>query len=468
MLSKKAALVALLVAAGLAGLAAGLRRPLLRLAARHWTQKLQTAPDEQIEPLLHQAAAWGEEGIPVLVDALGSNREGVARASRRVIFAELDRWKQLPVQERTARLAALAQALAGRVEQFGPTARSDAAELAARILLWPLDSETTSAREVIAACDTILQVVHAPRHRVARGAGLGAPDQMPAALPSGRGEDLGEPGSEALWPQDVPFPGAAQDAARDQPVAEMARLPGGGLPIEWFPTPPGEAPGAVSTARRPEDEPGLLPRPPDARRLGPGPPGSVGGQGAAEPDDQTPGVHQPAPPDRAQTTILNGEMRLGPEAMGAGTTGRAAVPAAASSAGGQVDSLAAWDVLDLMRRLHDDDQAAAGAARGELARRGFGARELELARRLTDPRPEVRRELAEVLAGLAGVDAVVWLRWLSRDQDADVRLAAVTVMATTGDPALLREIEEIARQDPHPRVREAAVRLADRRRAELR
>jgi len=97
----------------------------------------------------------------------------------------------------------------------------------------------------------------------------------------------------------------------------------------------------------------------------------------------------------------------------------------------------------------------------------FGARELALAKCLSDPRPEVRRKLAETLPSMAGVDAGMWLRWLGRDENPDVRLAAVSVMATTRDPALLRQVEQMAAGDPDPRVRRAAERVAQQRRVLL-
>lgn len=489
MLSKKAVLAAVVVAMALAGSAVGLRRPLLRWAAAHWTQKLQAAPDEQIEPLLRQAAAWGEDGLPVLVEALGSNREAVAWAARRVIFAELDRCKQLPIHERTARLAVLAQALAGRVEQFGPPARGCAAEIAARILLWPLDSETTSSQELIAACETILRAKQAPPPAVAGSGALSEPNAASGTLASARGNDQDKPGAAAVLARRVPLRGPGQEtaddqpeaaehqtvlaeeqpvAAEDQPVAEMARLPGGGLPIEWFPTPPGDPRGDVTADRHPGDEPELLPGPREARRLSPSGPSSAAEEGNREPDSHAPAVQQRTPPDGAQRSILNGEMRLGAEKAGFVAAGPEAGPGGGYCAGEKGDSLAGLDLLELMSRLSAADHATASAAQAELVRRGFGPRELGLARRLTDPRPQVRRELAKMLPGLAGVDAVAWLRWLSRDQDAEVRLAAVTVMATTSDPALLRQLESMARQDPDPRVRQAAERLASRRTTNVR
>ena len=85
-------------------------------------------------------------------------------------------------------------------------------------------------------------------------------------------------------------------------------------------------------------------------------------------------------------------------------------------------------------------------------RRGFSEVQLELSRRLLDPDPDVRRELARTLPAMQSVDAGPWLMWLAEDKDPDVRLEAISVLGTTGDPAILRKIEELARRDSDPRI----------------
>ena len=112
-----------------------------------------------------------------------------------------------------------------------------------------------------------------------------------------------------------------------------------------------------------------------------------------------------------------------------------------------------------MHALHSGDLALRARAEEELERQGFDALHLELARQLTDPDPRVRRELAESLPAMPGIDAHVWLVWLSRDEHADVRLAAMTVMATSSDPNVLRRIEQMARSDADPRVQRQGERL---------
>jgi hypothetical protein len=119
------------------------------------------------------------------------------------------------------------------------------------------------------------------------------------------------------------------------------------------------------------------------------------------------------------------------------------------------------DTLALMRQYAlAADAASVAQAEAELARRGFGAVHFDLARRLFDARPDVRRGLARALPGLASVDPAPWLLWLCRDADAEVRLSAVTLLATATDPQLLAEVERLARTDPDPRIQRCAERLA--------
>lgn len=124
--------------------------------------------------------------------------------------------------------------------------------------------------------------------------------------------------------------------------------------------------------------------------------------------------------------------------------------------------------LDLMRRLRTSGGDATAQIRAELVRRGFSEVHLELARRLFDPDPRARLELARRLPGLQSVDAEPWLVWLCEDEDAEVRAAAMALLATTGDPALLRRIERMAETDGDARVRRQAERLRQQRGATMR
>jgi hypothetical protein len=127
------------------------------------------------------------------------------------------------------------------------------------------------------------------------------------------------------------------------------------------------------------------------------------------------------------------------------------------------DALKSVDVLDLMRRLRTDDGDRPAEARRELLRRGFNEVDLQLARQLFSPDAEDRKQLAREVPRLSSVDAAQWLMWLALDPQAEVRLAAVTTLATTGDPGLLDRVEALARNDRDPQVHALAAQIAKQR-----
>jgi hypothetical protein len=127
------------------------------------------------------------------------------------------------------------------------------------------------------------------------------------------------------------------------------------------------------------------------------------------------------------------------------------------------DPAKGMDVLDLMRRLRSESDADRIQARQELLRRGFSEVDLELARQLFSPDAEARKQLAVAVPRLASVDAARWLMWLAADPQPQVRLAAITTLATTGDPTLLDRVEALARKDTDPQVQAVADQIAKQR-----
>jgi HEAT repeat protein len=115
--------------------------------------------------------------------------------------------------------------------------------------------------------------------------------------------------------------------------------------------------------------------------------------------------------------------------------------------------------------LTSADESSDDAAEAELIRRGFTKMQLDLARRLFDPNPEVRKRLVQELPGLQGVDAVPWLMELCRDAETEVRLAAIAFLATSSDPAVLDEVERMAGRDSDSGIRRIADRIAQQRNA---
>ncbi len=442
MKGSKALLLTLAITAGLLVLMVAARAQYPRLAAEHWRRQLGTVPDDQAGILLRQVAELGEPGISVMVEALGSRRESVARAGKRTLLEQLDGWQILRAGSSSPKLATLADALAERVERFGPTARNDAADLAARILHWPLDSQAVDRRRVIAACERVFRAAAVPGGVVPRtdlSVGhlppIGRPDTLRPGLP---------------WAHRPPS--AQKPADFGTSLVDLSRLPGGGLPIESFPQPAApQRAGTTLPGDTPAQRPRRLPVPRFARRIDawgqPDRSAVAPGQSSGTPDPESPSDRPPVP-----------------------NTGRAmslSEPADAHP-GSRWGSFTETETIRLMQWLEGRDQPTAAAARAELIRRGFREVHLELARRLFDPDPDVRKELARLLPGVQSVDAVPWLWWLSRDPDPEVRLVAIGLIATTGDATLLEQIERAAREDPDPRIRQLARRIAGQRNVQRR
>lgn len=126
-----------------------------------------------------------------------------------------------------------------------------------------------------------------------------------------------------------------------------------------------------------------------------------------------------------------------------------------------------WAQVELKRRstasllsmLREEDPLSMAAAEAELQRRGFQPSHLELARRLADPNPAVRRRWVEQVPRLTSIDPRPWLWWLATDSDAEVRLTALSLLATTNDLATLRQLIEATRIDGDERIRALGDRL---------
>jgi len=417
----------------LLALAFGLRGQYAQVAAEHLRKQLSTVPDDSVRVLMGQLAALGEPGIPVLVEALGSERESVALAGKGVLLDQFDRWRTLPPRTRSARLAALAAALADNVEGFRATARGDAAELASRILSWPLDPAAVDCGRVISSCENVLRATGVVGSLTAETAAPVQPLPENERADETRRRPLG---SESPLPDDIS-------------PAELSRFPGGGLPIR-------SVPPAELQPPRPE-----IPRVAD---VGQGQPRHD--TGPAAPQSPNP-LRQPGrlwvDPEYARLTPERPVSPVAPRQQLHPEPPRPLSPSTPqpSLQPAQVPELQRAESVELMRRLRTGDGWMAAAAEAELVRRGFRTVDVELARKLFDPDPEVRKQLASVLPRLRSVDPVPWLLQLGRDENSDVRLAAIGLMATTGDPTLLVQIEQMAQGDPDPRIQRQARRIAE-------
>ncbi len=412
-------LLLLLAVAAVLGLPGLLHNQYPRLLAVYWRSQLDSVSDQKARELLGQIGALDESGVAVLVEALGSPRESVARAASQVLTERMELWTTLPPREASPRLLVLAKALAERVPQFGPTARRDAEDVATWILRWRPDGEIVDRAELIALCEKVLEATSFrqpeewPEGRITR-------HEPVADKPPGPGF---QPGGDRPRPQ--------RDLPLTTSIAALARLPGGGLPV---------------------DEPAATTENSEPPRL-------LDGQAERDLTASNTLVSDPRPNQGLRLTPAS------PKTAGPGTSAIAGStvehrPPTLLPAVNSVDDLAQRDSLELMRLLRTSGGDTTLRIRAELARRGFTEVHMELARRMFDPDPQVRIALARALPGLKTVDATNWLLWLSEDENAEVRLAAITLLATTGDPNLLRRVQAIAAKDRDARIRRQGARVA--------
>lgn len=122
------------------------------------------------------------------------------------------------------------------------------------------------------------------------------------------------------------------------------------------------------------------------------------------------------------------------------------------------------DAGALLRKwLNAEGEAAERLEKDIAARLGFGQLSKPLVERFCSNDRDVRLRLVDEVTTTAGVNAGPWLMLLAEDTDADVRLAAVTYMATSTDPVLVEKAWQTVIRDRDPRIAALAPRLRDRR-----
>ncbi|MGD9632039.1 MAG: hypothetical protein AB7G28_15205 [Pirellulales bacterium] len=173
------------------------------------------------------------------------------------------------------------------------------------------------------------------------------------------------------------------------------------------------------------------------------------------------------PPARPQFSTETAPMPRPFEQPAAETLKKAApMPAAEppSESEGPADSWAALDSRQLLERWLVESGPPQRAIEAELQRRGFGRLRSDVVRlALSSSDRAARVQLVQDLPAIPGLGAKAWLMLLAEDPDAEVRQAAVTIMATSHDAELLDRAWNVALHDRDPRVARLAEQLRARR-----
>ncbi len=391
------------------------------ILARHWRAKLVGLPEPQAIAYLRQIAQFDHGGTEVLVDLLVDGRPELSTVAGQLLHQQLDRWQLLSPEESSARVAIMARLLARRADHMAPAALATAADLARRILQWPVVDSTTDSVQVITDCERVAQRWVNASLSVAGGQVAATPQSKPPTQPTAAANDA--------VPHGVDLP---------QPI-EPPALPGGGLPVEAVELPP--LPPSLAASPQvplaPANEPRLAPPPMHElpRELFP------------ESDQREPNIlpGTVVPESRAPQNVDIADPTASITSPRANNSAHRPPPVDAQSANALSD-------FELVRRLDGSGSQTEYAATIELARRGFNRVELELGQKLNRADADTRLRLVQVLDRLP-VPQTRWLIWLSDDSDVRVRRAAAARMATAQDPALHRRLAEMQQTESDPHLR---------------
>ncbi len=405
-----------------------------RLADR-LVERIADAKDTQVKVPLRQLADLGETAIEPLVVAAASDRASVAAIARQIIDEKLATWEMLAEApqrgtlgtDSASNVAKLATSLASQIENFGPAGQQWTERLALAMIDLTDRLPVQQSQVVLAQCSRVLAFVppRGPRLRT-----LTPRSKIAADFDSEFDANKFTAPAPKLESLTRSSEGALEILARIQP----------GVPTEAFRSQ----------------------------------------QHFAMPKITTPKIVQGSPVSESTSTELswlpqqNGTVNLQPPPFASAPSENRLtfVPKPAGSVRGVVvdvpgpqdmadraDTLRQLTSEELLLRLGMSNFYEAGIVRVVLGERGYADAELALRQRFTSSLAAERKRLVEEVSRLPAVASRRMLRWLLGDESGDVRLQALTALATTRSPDLTQLARDLALRDDDPRVAKLASRL---------
>jgi hypothetical protein len=190
------------------------------------------------------------------------------------------------------------------------------------------------------------------------------------------------------------------------------------------------------------------------------PPAAAAMQNQLRASDDENGSVLPIAPAARPAVSGNASVTIVPATKGGNTS--TIVPQFRRPAAFTIQQLPSLDTRSLLTALRDESGVNAVAIQDELARRGFGKVTKSVVDQFLSTDVADRLRFAEVVLNDRSLGARPWLLLLAEDEQADVRLLAITILATSGDAALLEKAWQMAIRDRDPRIADLAPRLRER------
>lgn len=396
---------------------------------------------------VRQLAAIPRPPLSVLVEAATSDERATAEAAQVEINRMLGQWqKQVDRKQRigsvSGQVTELAATLAAKRREFSSADFSWLSSATRKIVRIANKCPAKKTPLVALHCDEIMAVVE--RHRT-----------LPAV-----GHDDETDGEQ---PQDVVVPSNAADQAESQHAQleqEFSAFPSWRMPAS--PATDARSPAPIDSA--PAHQPAANGST-DGNRLR-----SEKGEQVNRESNSGNAVWRPTPnsgDQAAQPEWAQPMYRIVPPEPANTATGDPAPPRriVESSKHAPVNPrAAAIETRRLLARWRDSKGNETQFVEHDLATRGFKKLPQRLVEQFLSDDADVRIHLVDSVLTEANVDARPWLALLADDEDADVRLTAVTVMATSNDKSLVEKAWQVAIHDRDPRIADLAGRLRERRR----
>jgi hypothetical protein len=375
--------------------------------------ELELTANPQIQTVLKQVSSLGNPAIEALVVAAASERADIALAARRIIEERLAAWEIQAASNERASLAEptahLAAALAEHVDKFGPFGQQWATRLALDIVDLAADFSVEAAVPVLADCSTVLSAVPA----------LG-PRMLTPQEPTLRNESEG---IVAALPE-VRIP-----ALPYEPLSQKRKS------ITSVVTEPSIPNDSIGSSRTTEELLRSSELPKNSNWVP---------QWLAKPDSAALESKLTENADQLPTPVVPGEL--------------VDVPSPEEQEE-LAEELRPLDTRELLAQLQEADPYRTAVIQDVLSERGITAEELAIAAKIFSTDSVERLTLIDDLKMLPARTARRWLRELLVDKDAEVRLKALTALATTNDPELRTIARDVAVRDTDRRVAELASQI---------
>lgn len=391
--------------------------------AEQLAAKMNRLEDAQVKVPLRQMASCGPPAFDTLVEMAASRRAAVAALAQQILAEKVAHWRVRAAEKDdydaalpTTRLAAV---LAKRIRQFGPRGKRWAEGLTLQLIDLSDALAAPDAAIVLDACTEILAAIppRGPRLRTIAPGSLRLEERLPALRVPQIPLEVLAVSSELAATVDGPAPPENREALADVPGTVAAPEPFVQPPRPSLPDPPRsdwlpqwktlpQAPAVAHQGAR------LLPSQPPAGR----------------PQEMAPGAEVIQVPSPAAMNRRLAELR------------------------GESSEV----LLEKLARARFYESAA---IREVLRQRGYDRAELATVWRIGSADSSERLQLVDRLSDLPANQARRWLRMLLTDSSADVRLRALSAMATTDDPRLFQIAQEMALGDSDSRVAELATRI---------